>query len=156
MPTVDQCINCKHRTTMGDCAINGTYIKYDGVPCTDQAKRKKRMFENPFSFKGRIRRTEYWLSVLIYAIYCFPLKLIDLGNLEPKYYVLFFLLCLPAIWFIVAQGTKRCHDKNDSGWCQLIPFYGFWMLFASARKSGYKYPVSWIFLYHSISLRVPR
>jgi len=30
----------------------------------------------------------------------------------------------------VAQAAKRCHDRNNSGWWKLIPFYGFWMLFA--------------------------
>ena len=29
----------------------------------------KTMFKNPFSFEGRIRRTEYGLSVIIYAVF---------------------------------------------------------------------------------------
>ena len=74
------------------------------------------MFEQPFSFKGRIRRTEYWLSSLIYVIYCSFLGLIDLDNLEQQYHVLFLLLCLPVVWFMIAQGAKRCHDRDNSGW----------------------------------------
>lgn len=136
MPTKDQCIDCKYRLTMGDCAINGTYIKYDGVFCINLKKRKKSMFERPFSFKGRIGRTEYWLSSLIYVIYCSFLGLIDLDNLEQKYPVLFLLLCLPAVWFMIAQGAKRCHDRGNSGWYQIIPFYELWMLFAKGDKGG--------------------
>ncbi|WP_291595311.1 DUF805 domain-containing protein [Bacteroides sp.] len=139
MPTKDQCIDCKHRTTMGDCAISGTYIKYDDVSCIRQTKRKKRMFEQPFSFKGRIRRTEYWLSSLVYVIYCSFLGLIDLDNLEQQYHVLFLLLCLPAVWFMIAQGAKRCHDRGNSGWYQIIPFYGLWMLFAKGDKKSNRY-----------------
>lgn len=36
---------------------------------------------------------------------------------------------IPLLWFTWAQGTKRCHDRGNSGWYQLIPFYGLWMLF---------------------------
>jgi len=32
-------------------------------------------------------------------------------------------------WFLFAQGAKRCHDMNNSGWYQLVPFYILWMLF---------------------------
>ncbi|MBB5438534.1 uncharacterized membrane protein YhaH (DUF805 family) [Pedobacter sp. AK017] len=26
-------------------------------------------------------------------------------------------------WFILAQGTKRCHDRDSNGWWQFIPLY---------------------------------
>lgn len=139
MPTKDQCIDCKYRTTMGDCTINGTYINYDGVSCINKIKRKKRMFEQSFSFKGRIGRVEYRLSSVIYVIYSSLLGLIDLDNLDQKYHVLFLLLCLPAVWFMVAQGTKRCHDRGNSGWYQIIPFYELWMLFAKGDEWNNSY-----------------
>lgn len=139
MPTKDQCIDCKHRNTKGDCTINGTYINYDGVSCISNIKRKKRMFEQPFSFKGRIGRAEYWLSSVIYVIYSSLLGLIDLGNLDQKYHVLFLLLCLPAVWFMIAQGAKRCHDRGNSGWYQIIPFYELWMLFAKGDELNNRY-----------------
>lgn len=41
-----------------------------------------------------------------------------------------YIFLIPVYWFIWAQGAKRCHDRNNTGWFQIIPFYGFWMLFA--------------------------
>ena len=37
---------------------------------------KQRMFQNPFSAKGRIRRLEYGLSYLIYVAYYYTIALI--------------------------------------------------------------------------------
>ncbi len=85
------------------------------------------MFKNPFSFEGRIRRTEYGLSILIMYAFAIIVGLIigfaELGE------GLMYLLLIPAYWFILAQGSKRCHDRGHSGWRQLIPLYVLWMLF---------------------------
>jgi uncharacterized membrane protein YhaH (DUF805 family) len=89
------------------------------------------MFKNPFSFKGRIRRTEYGISYLIYIIlYVSSSFLIeesgDFGS------IIFFIIWIPLLWFYIAQGTKRCHDRGNSGWYQIIPFYVLWMIFADS------------------------
>jgi uncharacterized membrane protein YhaH (DUF805 family) len=48
------------------------------------------------------------------------------------YFAIFWLISLiPMTWFLLAQGSKRCHDRNNSGWYQIIPFYTLWMLFAA-------------------------
>ncbi len=87
------------------------------------------MFKNPFSFNGRIRRLEFGLSYIIYfAFYALILLLND--ALDNSGYALF--LFLPVLWFLFAQGAKRCHDRNNSGFYLLIPFYVFWMLFAES------------------------
>lgn len=89
--------------------------------------RKQRMFQRPFSFNGRIRRMEYGLSCIIAYVYAFFIDFVvgGLGGNEATIY--FFLI--PQYWFIWAQGAKRCHDRGNSGWYQLIPFYSLWMLF---------------------------
>ncbi len=83
------------------------------------------MFKAPFSFDGRIKRTEFGITFLIRcAIFVFVTEM----NAETGT-KLWGLLYIPVLWFIWAQGAKRCHDLNKSGWWQIIPFYFLWLLF---------------------------
>ncbi|WP_017733024.1 DUF805 domain-containing protein [Nafulsella turpanensis] len=94
------------------------------------------MFNNPFSFKGRIRRTEYGLSMIIYIIPAVFLNALVESDPSGAFALIALIFYVPLLWFIWAQGAKRCHDRNNSGWFQIIPFYGFWMLFAVGDKGG--------------------
>lgn len=88
----------------------------------------KKMFANTFSFDGRIRRTEYGLSFIIYLVlYAIVIGLVKASGI-------FLIAYIPLLWFLWAQGAKRCHDRGNSGWYQLIPFYVFWLLFAEGDK----------------------
>ena len=95
------------------------------------------MFKNPFSFKGRIRRSEYGLSILIMYAYLFIIGSFSgfAGFGEGIVYV----ALIPMYWFIWAQGAKRCHDRGNSGMYQFIPFYGLWMLFADSDNGINEY-----------------
>lgn len=88
------------------------------------------MFKNPFSFKGRIRRTEFGISYIIYIILYQIASYITVVILDIP--ALLFLFMVPLVWFFIAQSAKRCHDRGNSGWYQLIPFYILWMLFADS------------------------
>jgi uncharacterized membrane protein YhaH (DUF805 family) len=90
------------------------------------------MFKNPFSFEGRIRRLEYAWSVGIYGsiLWIFFLMVIFIAPDPVIVIIAGWLISLPLLWFIIAQGTKRCHDLGRPGTWQLIPFYWFWILFA--------------------------
>lgn len=84
----------------------------------------QKMFSSPFSFEGRIRRTEYGISLIIYVIsHGVFVNLSESSSL-------FGFGFIPLYWFLWAQGAKRCHDRQNSGWYQIIPFYVFWMIFA--------------------------
>lgn len=50
-----------------------------------------------------------------------------------------YLLMIPMYWFMFAQGAKRCHDRGNSGWFQLIPFYSLWMLFGDSEPGTNEY-----------------
>lgn len=87
----------------------------------------KRLFANPFSFHGRIRRLEFGLS---YLIFLFVYIIVDGLTGENE---ICGLLFIPLYWFLWAQGAKRCHDRGNTGWFQIIPFYGLWMLFGDGE-----------------------
>ena len=97
------------------------------------------MFQKTFSFNGRIRRIEYGLSYLMYFVGLGCVSLIN-NSSEPTLLLLFrAILVIPLCWYILAHGAKRCHDRGNSGWWQLIPFYVLWMLFADSviGENGY-------------------
>ncbi|MCG2419338.1 DUF805 domain-containing protein [Aequorivita sp. F47161] len=95
------------------------------------------MFKSPFSFNGRIRRTEFGISYALFLFFiygfAFIIEQLNISGLQ---------LLLPfaaAYWFLVAQGAKRCHDLGNNGFYQLIPFYIFAMIFSEGEKRKNKY-----------------
>ncbi|HEY8935618.1 MAG TPA: DUF805 domain-containing protein [Cyclobacteriaceae bacterium] len=98
------------------------------------------MFKNPFSFNGRIRRMEYGLSILIHIVfYIAALALIDSSDTSGIGATIGVLMFIPMLWFLWAQGAKRCHDIDRSGWMQIIPFYGFFLLFQGSDDGTNSY-----------------
>jgi len=95
------------------------------------------MFQNPFLFKGRIRRLEYGLSLIFYILFILLMTLFMEYTGLPENIVFFFFI--PAYWFMLAQGAKRCHDRGNTGWFQIIPFYGFVMLFGDGDEGMNEY-----------------
>ena len=91
------------------------------------------MFKKPFSFEGRIRRTEYGITVIIYTILS---SIMQVAIIEIPFLFIFFI---PMFWFYIAQGAKRCHDRGNSGWYQIIPFYSLWMLFGNSDVGENEY-----------------
>ena len=101
-----------------------------------------------FSFEGRISRSTWWMK------YFLPILgiTIGIGILDMIVGVEFFLLepdpftgypglvigllsliwMLPYLWISLAAGAKRLHDRNHSGWWQLlwlVPVLGWIYLF---------------------------
>jgi uncharacterized membrane protein YhaH (DUF805 family) len=98
------------------------------------------MWKRPFSFKGRIRRTEYGLSMILACIWSVVYRLIfETPNVEEFVVVAASLSSVLAYWFVFAQGTKRCHDRGHSGFYQLIPFYSLVMLFGGSEEGFNEY-----------------
>lgn len=110
------------------------------------------MFKAPFSFDGRIRRIEYFLSSLIVSCVggivwtiAFASMFMGIAGADPVaaaggsiFAILIGIVAYVGIaWFGLAQGVKRLHDMDKSGWLILllmIPlfnfFWGLYMLFA--------------------------
>jgi len=93
----------------------------------------KKYFKAPFSFDGRIRRMEYGISFILYLFIYSSIY----SSLRNNSFASF--LYIPLIWFILAQGAKRCHDRGNSGWYQIIPFYILWMIFAEGDFNDNEY-----------------
>lgn len=81
------------------------------------------MFDNPFSFEGRIRRTEYLLSLLISVLILFllishtiELSPLSMNDDEITYIIIFHILNL---WLVASAGAKRSHDLGNDGWWQV-------------------------------------
>ncbi len=104
-------------------------------------RKKRAMFTNIWGSEGRISRTEYGLSLIIfYAIILFLSYFIMTLKLEYNTSVVVTTLSQGgAYFFILFQGAKRCHDRGNSGFFQIIPFYFFWMLFAPGEPGINKY-----------------
>ena len=90
------------------------------------------MFKNPFSFEGRIRRSEYGISILIIGV----LSCICIYILLMQSVLFGFVLFIPLTWFKIAQSAKRCHDLGNDGAWQLIPFYSLVLLFSDGEPGS--------------------
>jgi len=96
---------------------------------------KKAMFSSPFSFDGRIRRTEYGISLILYVVVLIFVNAIAESGEAP----IIGLAYIPMFWFLWAQGAKRCHDLGNNGWWQIIPFYVFWLLLLDGQLGFNEY-----------------
>ena len=103
------------------------------------------MFQNSFSFEGRIRRTEYGITFIIFIFAKVITQFIAVGitgadnaNMSGAIGISYLFL-IPLLWFLWAQGAKRCHDVGNNGWYQLIPFYMLYLIFADGVKGINEY-----------------
>ena len=115
------------------------------------------MFKSPFSFNGRIRRIEYFLSWLLggaVTAIAFWLgvgtSLIGASQNSGSGFgigvLIGFAALIGGIWFTIAQDVKRLHDVDKSGWLVvllLIPIVNFilglYMLFADGTVGPNRY-----------------
>ena len=115
------------------------------------------MLKAPFSFDGRIRRIEYFLSGLVCGVVVWIAMLLGVGTFllgagsgsaagSAFGLLIGVVAIIAAIWFSLAQGIKRLHDLDKSGWLILIcyiPFVGWifalYMLFADGTVGPNQY-----------------
>lgn len=92
-----------------------------------------------FSFRGRISRRMYWLGLVLPFLLTWltflmllPVDAFVDQELTNPYIAATLILSVAWVWPAIALGAKRCHDRDKSGWFQLvglIPCVGaFWLL----------------------------
>jgi uncharacterized membrane protein YhaH (DUF805 family) len=96
------------------------------------------MFNAPFSFEGRIHRREYGISFLIYLTFIIFINIV-IDEDEDSIYNLLGLGAIPLLWFLWAQGAKRCHDLGSNGWYQIVPFYFLVLIFRQGEEGENQY-----------------
>ena len=74
---------------------------------------------NYTNFKGRARRNEYWMFVLITTVISLGALVID-GVLFPEQRLISNLYSLAIVVPSIAVGARRLHDTGKSGWWQLL------------------------------------
>ena len=73
------------------------------------------------SFSGRINRKTYWLATLAFIVVYTAVDVIMVTN-NGEVTGAGFLIMVTMIWPSLAVQTKRWHDRNKSGWWNLIGF----------------------------------
>ena len=119
----------------------------------------KVMRDNYANFKGRARRKEYWMFVLVNAIILIACMVLDnilgtvfmmdagpLGEISMGYGWLYFICTL--VHFTPALGlvVRRLHDVGKSGWFYfifLIPIIGIIWLLVLYCTEGQKLDNKW-------------
>lgn len=106
------------------------------------------MFDDFFSFEGRLRRSDYffgqmkaWLAnFFIVNIPTYILVRIDpYGNCPAAWSIISYIIWGLINVHIWSLNARRCHDIGRSGWFQLIPFYCLYLLFPAGQRGPNKY-----------------
>lgn len=124
-------------STIGNGSSNG--YQQPSQPLPSSPSQDTSWFKRLFSFDGRIRRTEYCITYILMQLYALPMNILSEDEISGGFAIIWLLLLVPVLWITYAQGAKRCHDRGNSGWYQLIPFYVFWMLFAEGDHGRNQY-----------------
>lgn len=99
-----------------------------------------RMFRKPFSTEGRIRRLEYGLTLIIVSlVQAFTRAIMESASGDSSAMIVAFPILLVCTWIMIAQGVKRTHDLNQSGWWFLLPGWALIILFWKGDVGDNKY-----------------
>lgn len=99
-----------------------------------------KMFTNVFLFKGRARRSEFFVAYAVYfLVMMLSSAILELGGDSVILSFICIVLIIGGLWLFLSEGTRRCHDLGHSGFWMLIPYYILWMLFQNSKVGPNEY-----------------
>ena len=98
----------------------------------------------PFSFRGRIGRLQYLLSVfggmVVYFLIFVVGEKLFVGEGNNGVMAIWMLVATIVLyWFIFAQSCKRCHDLGCSGIWQFVPIWNFCLYWKAGNQETNNY-----------------
>ena len=117
--------------------IDAKSFKYsNGVEVVNNGN-KRPLFSNFISYVGRITRSEYIISrLLFYVLFSLVVSLVEYyGDKTYIFYMLFPLL----IWFRIVSEVKRIHDRGNSWLFIFVPLYSIILIFSDSVIGSNKY-----------------
>lgn len=107
------------------------------------SQENRSSFSSLFSFRGRIRRSQYWLINICSALLLLPSQG---DNASGIIIILTLIIIIPVIWVGIATSVKRLHDFGLCGWwaiLSIIPILnlvlGVGLAFFKGEKQDNKY-----------------
>lgn len=116
--------------TAGNGAVAGTAAVSSGNAYLEVMKKYA-------VFKGRARRREYWMFILINALVSVVVGFADsaIGTTPLLTLVYNLAIFIPSI----AVAVRRLHDSNHSGWWLLVPIVGAVFLFFDGTQGNNRF-----------------
>ena len=99
----------------------------------DPSQTKMSFKQLLFGFKGRIKRSQFWLGTLVnigMSQVIGTLGVLLAANVFESaglFIAIIFLTYIPFLWISFALSTKRLHDHNIYGWLVIVPFYNIYL-----------------------------
>ncbi|WP_211271277.1 DUF805 domain-containing protein [Moraxella pluranimalium] len=120
--------------------INNSLVKINSkeTPATFVDYAVQTVTKNYANFNGRVRRKEYWGTMLVYMIVAVILSMLMNITFWISEYLSYFFVLVASIFYlamivpIIALTVRRLHDVDKSGWwyfISLVPLIGgIWLL----------------------------
>lgn len=106
-------------------------IEVDNTQTTNEQRNtvqeQSSFFSSLLSFKGRIRRTRYWVTNFCIGLLFIPSNM-EGDTMSEGVAIFTLMIFIPSIWIMLAACVKRLHDLGKSGWMallSLIPIINF-------------------------------
>lgn len=136
--------NSSHATTSTNQQYYPNNTQTSATSNTANVNQGTSFFSSLFSFKGRIRRTQYWLTIFSIGLLYTPANISnDMSDGVAIYTLLIFI---PTMWIYLANIIKRFHDLGKSGWFTCLLFipvvnfiFGIYIAFFKGEECDNEY-----------------